>query len=61
MAAGLAIFFGIIVVYAVVAVWLGRRSITLPMFFVVVGALTGVYGSGPDRNLTGIRNHQATG
>ncbi len=43
---GLPIFLLIVVFYAVVAVWLGRRSITMPMFFLAVGALTGANGLG---------------
>jgi len=44
MPAGLAIFLGLIVVYGAVAVWLGRRSITMPIIFVVVGAILGPQG-----------------
>ena len=43
MEAGLAIFFGLIVLYAALAVWLGRHSITMPMLFVAIGALSGAY------------------
>lgn len=43
---GLAILLLFVVLYAVVAVWLGRRSITMPMFFLAVGALTGAQGLG---------------
>jgi NhaP-type Na+/H+ or K+/H+ antiporter len=43
---GLPIFLLIVVFYTVVAVWLGRRSITMPMFFLAVGALTGANGLG---------------
>ena len=39
MPSGLAIFFGLIVVYGAFAVWLGRFSITMPIIFVAVGAL----------------------
>jgi NhaP-type Na+/H+ or K+/H+ antiporter len=46
MDSGLIIFLLFIVIYAVVAVWLGRRSITMPMFFLVVGALFGANGLG---------------
>lgn len=46
MDSGLPIFLLFIVIYSVVAVWLGHRSITMPMFFVTVGALTGAYGLG---------------
>jgi len=44
MPTGLAIFLGLIVVYGAVAVWLGRRSITMPIIFVVVGAMLGPRG-----------------
>jgi NhaP-type Na+/H+ or K+/H+ antiporter len=37
----LAIFFGLIVVYGAVAVLLGRFSITMPIIFVILGALLG--------------------
>jgi NhaP-type Na+/H+ or K+/H+ antiporter len=40
------IFLIIVILYAAVAVWLGRRSITMPMFFVVFGALAGANGLG---------------
>ena len=43
---GLVIFLIIVVIYTVVAVWLGRRSITMPMFFLAVGALIGANGLG---------------
>ena len=43
---GLVIILLFVVLYAGVAVWLGRRSITMPMFFLVVGALTGAQGLG---------------
>jgi NhaP-type Na+/H+ or K+/H+ antiporter len=46
MSTGLTIYLLFIVLYAVVAVWLGRRSITMPMFFLVVGAITGAEGLG---------------
>ena len=44
MPTGLAIFLGLVVVYGAVAVWLGRFSITMPIIFVVVGALMGPWG-----------------
>jgi len=44
MPTGLAIFLGLVVVYGAVAVWLGRFSITMPIIFVVVGALMGPRG-----------------
>ncbi len=44
MPTGLAIFFGLVVVYGAVAVWLGRFSITMPIIFVAVGALMGRQG-----------------
>jgi NhaP-type Na+/H+ or K+/H+ antiporter len=44
MSTGLAIFFGLIVVYGAATVWLGRFSITMPIIFVAVGALFGPSG-----------------
>jgi NhaP-type Na+/H+ or K+/H+ antiporter len=44
MSEGLAIFFGLVVVYGAVAVWLGRFSITMPIIFVAVGVLMGPHG-----------------
>jgi NhaP-type Na+/H+ or K+/H+ antiporter len=41
METGLAIFFGLIALYAVFALWLGRLSVTMPMIFVAIGALSG--------------------
>jgi NhaP-type Na+/H+ or K+/H+ antiporter len=46
MMTGLPIYLLFIVLYAVIAVWLGRRSITMPMFFLTVGAITGAEGLG---------------
>ena len=46
MDSGLVIFLLLIVGYAVVAVWLGNRSITMPMVFLVSGALLGSNGLG---------------
>ena len=46
MGTGLVILLLFIVLYAVVAAWLGHRSITMPMFFIAVGALTGANGLG---------------
>jgi sodium/hydrogen antiporter len=43
---GFAILLAFIVIYTVVAVWLGRRSITMPMVFLAVGAITGAQGLG---------------
>jgi NhaP-type Na+/H+ or K+/H+ antiporter len=44
MPTGLAIFFGLVVIYGAVAVWLGRFSITMPIIFVAVGAFLGPRG-----------------
>jgi NhaP-type Na+/H+ or K+/H+ antiporter len=44
MPAEIAIFFGLIAVYGAVAVWLGRFSVTMPIIFVIVGALVGPRG-----------------
>ena len=41
MTLGLAIFALLIVIYAALAVWLGRWSITMPMIFVTVGFVLG--------------------
>ena len=42
--AGLAIFALLLAVYGALGVWLGRRSITMPIVFVIIGALLGKYG-----------------
>ncbi len=44
MPTGIAIFFGLVVLYGAVAVWLGRFSITMPIIFVAVGAIFGAQG-----------------
>jgi NhaP-type Na+/H+ or K+/H+ antiporter len=44
MSTGLAVFFGLVVVYGALAVWLGRFSVTMPIIFVLVGALFGSRG-----------------
>ena len=44
MPTGLAIFFGLVVIYGAVAAWLGRFSITMPIVFVAVGVLLGPGG-----------------
>jgi NhaP-type Na+/H+ or K+/H+ antiporter len=41
MSTQLAIFFALIVVYGAVSVLLGRFSVTMPIIFVIVGALLG--------------------
>jgi sodium/hydrogen antiporter len=46
MLPGILVLTAFIVIYALVADWLGHRSITMPIFFMVVGAFTGVYGVG---------------
>jgi sodium/hydrogen antiporter len=46
MLSGLPLLLLFIVLYAMIAVWLGRRSITLPMFFLAIGALFGENGLG---------------
>jgi NhaP-type Na+/H+ or K+/H+ antiporter len=46
METGLVLFFGLVVAYTLVALWLGRFSITMPMVFVFVGALTGMHALG---------------
>jgi len=42
----LIIFFGLVVLYSAVALRLGRFSITMPMVFVIIGALTGAHALG---------------
>jgi len=44
--ADLVIFLLFVVLYAAVAAWLGQRSITMPMFFLALGAITGANGLG---------------
>ena len=44
MSTGLAVFFGLVVLYGAVSVWLGRFSVTMPIVFVIVGALLGSKG-----------------
>ena len=46
METGLIIFFGLVVLYSAVALWLGRFSITMPMVFVIIGAITGAHALG---------------
>jgi sodium/hydrogen antiporter len=41
MVDGLVIFLLFVVLYGAVAVWLGQRSVTMPMFFLALGAITG--------------------
>lgn len=44
MSTGLAVFFGLVVVYGAFAAWLGRFSITMPIIFVAVGVFLGPHG-----------------
>lgn len=44
LSTGLATFFGLVVIYGAVSVWLGRFSITMPIVFVIFGALVGPSG-----------------
>ena len=46
METGLVIFLLFVVLYALISTWLSNRSITMPMFFLAVGALTGANGLG---------------
>lgn len=46
MEQGIVLFFVLIVLYTLFALWLGRYSITMPMVFVILGALTGPDGLG---------------
>jgi NhaP-type Na+/H+ or K+/H+ antiporter len=41
---GVAVFFALVVLYGAVAAWLGRFSITMPVVFVLIGALFGPSG-----------------
>ena len=41
MAAGVTVFLALVVIYGAIAVWLGRFSVTMPIIFVLVGALMG--------------------
>lgn len=43
---GLVLFFALVVLYTGYSLWLGRFSITMPMVFVFVGALTGAHTLG---------------
>jgi len=44
MPTGIAVFLGLVVIYGALAVWLGRFSITMPIIFVAVGAVSGSRG-----------------
>jgi NhaP-type Na+/H+ or K+/H+ antiporter len=44
MSTGLAIFLALVVIYGALSVWLGRFSVTMPIIFVIVGALLGPRG-----------------
>ncbi len=46
METGVVIFFFLVVLYTLVALWLGRLSITMPMVFVFLGALSGAHALG---------------
>jgi NhaP-type Na+/H+ or K+/H+ antiporter len=46
MGTSLVIFLLFVILYAAVAGWLGRRSITMPMFFLALGAIAGANGLG---------------
>jgi sodium/hydrogen antiporter len=46
METGFIFFLLFVVVYSMVASWLSQRSITMPMFFLAIGALTGLNGLG---------------
>jgi sodium/hydrogen antiporter len=43
MLPGIVVFCLSVIIYALISVWLGKRSITMPMFFIAVGALAGPY------------------
>jgi sodium/hydrogen antiporter len=44
MESGIAFFLAVVVIYGALGLWLGRFSITMPMVFVLVGALIGEHG-----------------
>ena len=46
MITGISLFFALIVIYAIMGYALGRISITMPMFFVIGGAILGANGLG---------------
>ena len=46
MITGIALFFALIVIYTIMGYALGRISITMPMFFVIGGAIVGANGLG---------------
>ncbi|HJS20834.1 MAG TPA: sodium:proton antiporter [Anaerolineales bacterium] len=46
METSLVVFFALVVAYTVYSLWLGRFSVTMPMIFVVVGAVIGAHGLG---------------
>jgi sodium/hydrogen antiporter len=46
MATGFLVFLLFVVLYSIIASWLGQRSITMPMFFLTVGAIAGARGLG---------------
>ena len=46
MDTGLLIFLIFVVLYSIISTWLSQRSITMPMFFLAVGAITGANGLG---------------
>ena len=58
MLPGVVVFMSFVVIYALAAGWLGHRSITMPIFFIAVGALTGASGLGwvnPSLTSEGVR------
>ena len=46
METSLLIFFGLVVLYSAVALWLGHYSFSMPMFFLIIGAITGTHALG---------------
>jgi NhaP-type Na+/H+ or K+/H+ antiporter len=46
METGLVIFFALVVLYTAVSHWLGRLSITMPIVFILIGAVTGAHALG---------------
>jgi len=46
METGMVLLLAVIVIYALISLWLGKFSITMPMIFVLLGALFGTYAIG---------------
>lgn len=46
METGMVLLLAVIVIYALISLWLGKLLITMPMVFVLLGALFGIYAIG---------------